>query len=147
MGNKEPNIDDFFRHSEALIKKMHEYMAGKSFDEKFATAMLNATDADSKFKADVAVKLSTVLNMMETFVEYVNKPVKKEGILQRKLDGTVMLEDTPVPVGSLVEYWKDEKWNLGKIAQNPQTKQLSIIDVVSNKTMIDRIEQIKARVR
>ena len=54
MGNKEPNIDDFFRHSEALIKKMHEYMAGKSFDEKFATAMLNATDADSKFKADIA---------------------------------------------------------------------------------------------
>ena len=147
MGNKEPNIDDFFRHAEALIKKMHEYMAGKSFDEKFATAMLNATDADSKFKADVAVKLSTVLNMMEIFVEYVNKPVKKEGILQRKLDGTVMLEDTPVPVGSLVEFWKDEKWNVGKIAQNPQTKQLSIIDVVSNKTMIDRIEQIKARVR
>ncbi|MBO5623153.1 MAG: hypothetical protein J5959_16165, partial [Butyrivibrio sp.] len=132
---------------EALIKKMHEYMAGKSFDEKFATAMLNATDADSKFKADVAVKLSNVLNMMEMFIAYVNKPVKKEGILQRKLDGTVMLEDTPVPVGSLVEYWKDEKWNLGKIAQNPQTKQLSIIDVVSNKTMIDRIEQIKARVR
>ena len=147
MGNKEPNIDDFFRHSEALIKKMHEYMAGKSFDEKFATAMLNATDADSKFKADIAVKLSTVLNMMEMFVEYVNKPVKKEGILQRKLDGTVMLEDTPVPVGSLVEFWKDEKWNVGKIAQNPQTKQLSIIDVVSNKTMVDKIEQIKARVR
>ena len=147
MGNKEPNIDDFFRHAEALIKKMHEYMAGKSFDEKFATAMLNATDADSKFKADVAVKLSTVLNMMEMFVEYVNKPVKKEGILQRKLDGTVMLEDTPVPVGSLVEFWKDEKWNVGKIAQNPQTKQLSIIDVVSNKTMVDKIEQIKARVR
>ena len=147
MGNKEPNIDDFFRHAEALIKKMHEYMAGKSFDEKFATAMLNATDADSKFKADVAVKLSTVLNMMEMFVEYINKPVKKEGILQRKLDGTVMLEDTPVPVGSLVEFWKDEKWNVGKIAQNPQTKQLSIIDVVSNKTMVDKIEQIKARVR
>ncbi|MBQ9302573.1 hypothetical protein [Butyrivibrio sp.] len=147
MGNKEPNIDDFFRHAEALIKKMHEYMAGKNFDEKFATAMLNATDADSKFKADVAMKLSTVLNMMGIFVEYVNKPVKKEGILQRKLDGTVMLEDTPIPVGSLVEYWKDEKWNLGKIAQNPQTKQLSIIDVVSNKTMVDKIEQIKARIR
>jgi len=71
----------------------------------------------------------------------------KEGILQRKLDGTVMLEDTPVPVGSLIEFWKDEKWNVGKITQNPQTKQLSIIDVVSNKTMIDRIEQIKARVK
>ncbi|MBO6240615.1 MAG: hypothetical protein J6O61_07270 [Butyrivibrio sp.] len=147
MGNKEPNIDDFFRHTEAISKKMHEYMAGKSFDEKFATAMLNATDADSKFKADVAMKLSTVLNMIEMLVEYVNKPVKKEGILQRKLDGTVMLEDTHVPVGSLVEYWKDEKWNVGKIAQNPQTKQLSIIDVVSNKTMVDKIEQIKARVR
>lgn len=40
------------------------------------------------------MKLSTVLNMMGMFVEYVNKPVKKEGILQRKLDGTVMLEDT-----------------------------------------------------
>lgn len=147
MGNKEPNIDDFFRHTEAIYKKMREYMEGKNFDERFATAMLNATDADSKFKADIAVKLSTVLNMMEMLVEYINKPVKKEGILQRKLDGTAMLEDTPVPVGALVEYWKDEKWNLGKIAQNPQTKQLSIIDVVSNKTMIDKIEQIKARIR
>ena len=49
MGNKEPNIDDFFRHAEALIKKMHEYMAGKSFDEKFATAMLNTTDYQLRY--------------------------------------------------------------------------------------------------
>lgn len=147
MENKEPNIDDFFRHTEAFSKKIHEYMAGKKFDERFATAMLNASDPDSIFKADIAMKLSTVLNMVEMLVEYINRPIKKEGILQRKLDGSVMLDDTPVPVGALVEYWANEKWSLGKLTQNPQTKHPYIIDVVSSKTMIDKIEQLKARMR
>ncbi|MBQ9304583.1 hypothetical protein [Butyrivibrio sp.] len=147
MPNKEPNVDDLFKHTEMITKKMHELMTSKGFDEKFATAMINANDPDSKFKADMAVKLSTVLNLMDMFVGYINKPVKKEGMLQRKLDGTAMLDDYPVAVGSLVEFWKDDKWNLGKLTQNSQTKQLTIVDVMTQKTCIDKIEQIKARIR
>ena len=68
------------------------------------------------------------------FVTYINKPVRVEGMLQRKLDGSVMLDDTPVPVGALVEFWNNDKWNIGKISQNPQTKQTAIVDVMSGKT-------------
>ena len=117
------------------------------FTGKTHEAMLSATDPDSKFKADIAVKISTTLNMIDMFVEYINRPIKKEGLLQRKMDGTVMLDEIPVAEGSLVEFWKDDKWNLGKVSQNIQTKQFFITDVVSNKTIIDKIEQIKARIR
>ncbi len=147
MSKSEPTIDEFFKFAEALTKKMHEAMDGKGFEEKFAHAMINATDPDSKFKADMAVNMYTVLNIMDTFVKYINKPVKCEGTLQRKLDGTAMLNEYPVPVGSLVEVWIDDKWNLGKIAQNSQTKQLTVIDVINQKTIINKIEQIKARIR
>ena len=147
MGAKEPNIDELFRKIYALSEKMHEYMQSHGFDEKFATAMINATDPDSKFKADMAIKISTVMNLLDMFVKYINMPVKKEGMLQRKLDGTAMLDDMPVPVGSLLEFWKDDKWNLGKLSQNNQTKQLTITDPMSGKVMIDKIEQIKARAR
>ena len=147
MGNKETSIDEMFKKANLLSQKMHEYMGSHGFDEKFATAMINATDPDSKFKADMAVKISTVMNLLDMFLQYINKPVKKEGMLQRKLDGTVMLEERPVPIGSLIEFWKDDQWNLGKILQNPQTKQFTITDTMSGKILIDKIEQIKARVR
>lgn len=147
MGNKETSIDEMFKKANLLSQKMHEYMGSHGFDEKFATAMINATDPDSKFKADMAVKISTVMNLLDMFLQYINKPVKKEGMLQRKLDGTVMLEELPVPIGSLIEFWKDDQWNLGKISQNPQTKQFTITDTMSGKILIDKIEQIKARVR
>ncbi len=147
MSTKEPTIDEMFKTTEAFSKKMHEYMEGKNFDEKFSRAMLNATDPDSRFKADIAMKLSSILNLIDLFLGYINKPVKKEGILQRKLDGTAMLDNVPVAVGELVEFWKDDKWNLGKLAQNPQTKQLYITDVVSKKPLLEKIEQVKARIR
>lgn len=147
METKDPTLDEMFKATAAFSKKMHEFMTDKGFDEKFAKAMLSATDPDSKFKADIAVKISTTLNMIDMFVEYINRPIKKEGLLQRKMDGTVMLDEIPVAEGSLVEFWKDDKWNLGKVSQNIQTKQFFITDVVSNKTIIDKIEQVKARIR
>ena len=58
-----------------------------------------------------------------------------------------MLDDTPVPVGALVEFWNNDKWNIGKISQNSQTKQTAIVDVMSGKNVVDKIEQIKARIR
>ena len=147
MANREPTIDDLFIRCAQFTEKMKEYMGGKNFSEKFATAMLNATDPDAQFKADVAVKISYVMNIMEMLVNYVNKPITKEGMLQRKLDGNVMLDDKPIPEGALVEYWKDNKWNLGKIVQDKQTKQPQIIDPVSKKVSIAKIEQLKARTR
>lgn len=147
MSIQEPTIDEMFKATEAFSKKMHEFLDGKNFDEKFAHAMLNATDPDSRFKADIAMKLSSTLNLIDMFLGYINKPIKKEGILQRKLDGTAMLDNVPVPVGGIVEFWKDDKWNLGMLSQNPQTKQLYITDVVSNKTLLEKLDQIKARIR
>ncbi len=147
MSKSDPTIDDFFKSTALLSAKMHDYMNSKNVEEKFASAMLKATDPDSQFKADMAMKVSTVLSMLDMFINYINKPVKSEGILQRKMDGSVMLDDFPVPKGSLVEYWNHDKWNLGKIDQNPQTKQPFIADPLSGKPAIDKIEQIKGRLR
>ncbi len=147
MEQKEMTMDDLFKIAENLSKKLHEFSSQKGFEEKVAAAMMEAKDPDSMFKADIAVKLSTVLNLMDMFITYMNKPVKKEGILQRKLDGSVMLDDYPVPSGSLVEYWMNDKWNIGKIQQNSQTKQSQIIDTISGKVHVDKIEQLEARIR
>ncbi len=147
MSKTDPTIDEIFKVAEALSRKMHEFNTEKGFDEKVAKAMLNATDPDSKFKADMAIKLSTVMNLMDMFVTYMNKPVRLDGVLQRKMDGSVMLEDIPVPAGSLVEYWKNEKWNLGKLMQDPKTKQPCIVDVINSKVMMDKIEQVRGRIR
>jgi hypothetical protein len=147
MGEKELTIDDFFKFAESMSKKINEFGTQKGIEEKFAKAMINATDPDSRFKADIAMKLSTAMGMIDMLVTYVNKPVRVEGLLQRKLDGSVMLDSTPIPAGSLVEFWKHDKWNIGRVVQDPKTKQNQIIDPVSNKVVIDKIEQIKARIR
>ncbi len=147
MADKEYTVDDIFNMAEALSKKLHEMGSQKGLEEKVARAMMNATDPDSRFKADIAVKLSTFMSMMDMLITYINKQVRLEGIMQRKLDGSVMLGDAPVPAGSLVEYWKDDKWNIGKLVQDPVTKQMHVTDILSQKVVIDKIEQIKARVR
>ena len=72
MGNKETSIDEMFKKANLLSQKMHEYMGSHGFDEKFATAMINATDPDSKFKADMAVKISTVMNLLDMFLQYLH---------------------------------------------------------------------------
>ncbi len=145
---KDITIDDIFKIAEAMIKKMHEYGSQKGLEEKVAKAMVNATDPDSKFKADIAIQLSSIISMMEMLLTYVNKPIKAEGILQRKMDGSILLNNSiVVPNGSLVEYWKDDKWNLGKLIQDPTTKQSKIVIVANNKVAIDKIEQVKSRIR
>ncbi len=147
MADKEFTIDDLFRFAEGMSKKMHELGSQKGLEEKVAQAMLNATDADSKFKADIAMKLSSAISVMNMLVSYINKPIKKEGTMQRKLDGYVMIDEFPVPEGALVEVWQDEGWQLGKLLQDPKTRQSKIIDPVGNKVLVEKIEQIRARIR
>ena len=54
MNEKEMTIDDVFKMAEALSKKMHDFGTQKGMEEKLAKAILNATDPDSRFKADIA---------------------------------------------------------------------------------------------
>ncbi len=147
MADKEFTIDDLFKLAEGMSKKMHELGSQKGMEERVAQAMLNATDPDSKFKAEIAMKLSTVVSLMEMLVSYIIKPVRKEGILQRKIDGYVMIDEFLVAEGALVEIWQDEGWHLGKLLQDPKTKKSKIIDPVGNKVLVEKIEQIRARIR
>jgi hypothetical protein len=147
MADKEFTIDDLFKLAEGMTKKMHELGSQKGMEEKVAQAMLNATDPDSRFKADIAMKLSSAISIMNMLVSYINKPVRKEGTMQHKLDGYVMIDEFPVAEGALVEIWQDEGWHLGKLLQDPKTKQSKIIDPVGNKVLVEKIEQIRARIR
>ncbi len=147
MADKEFTIDDLFKLAEGMTKKMHELGSQKGMEEKVAQAMLNATDPDSRFKADIAMKLSSAISIMNMLVSYINKPVRKEGTMQHKLDGYVMIDEFPVAEGALVEIWQDEGWRLGKLLQDPKTKQSKIIDPVGNKVLVEKIEQIRARIR
>ncbi|MCR5748095.1 MAG: hypothetical protein K6G03_10340 [Lachnospiraceae bacterium] len=44
-------------------------------------------------------------------LKYLNTPVKMEGVLQRKLDGTV--NELPLKDGSILEYMVGKQWNIG----------------------------------
>jgi hypothetical protein len=140
-------IDDLFKLTEGMSKKIQEFGSQKGMEEKVAQAMLNATDPDSRFKADIAMKLSTMISMMDMLVSYINKPVMKEGIMQRKLDGYVMIDEFPVAEGALVEFWQEEGWHLGKLSLDKKTKQSRIIDPVGNQVLVEKIEQLRARIR
>ncbi|MBO5620523.1 MAG: hypothetical protein J5959_02715 [Butyrivibrio sp.] len=64
MSSNEPTIDELFKFAEALSKKMKDFTNEKKLDEKLAKAMLNADDPDSIFKADIAVKIGTVMDLL-----------------------------------------------------------------------------------
>ena len=62
MNEKEMTIDDVFKMAEALSKKMHDFGTQKGMEKKLAKAILNATDPDSRFKADIAVRIGTAMD-------------------------------------------------------------------------------------
>ena len=79
--------------------------------------------------------------------DYISQPVKKEGILQRRIGGPVTLDDEPVSDGTVVEFLKDGEWKMGKIVRSPQTSKYSIVDMYNFKPLDEIIDQVKARIR
>ncbi len=89
-----------------------------------------------------------IMEKLKLAGKYLNQPVKMEGILQRKLDGTVRLGDTVIPGRTIIEFVQNGDWNIGILIQDPQTKQYRIHDMVSgDKVLVEKIEQLQARVR
>lgn len=88
----------------------------------------------------------TDMEKIGNIIQYLNKPIKIKGILQRKLDGTVLLNDVSLTEGTLIEYMSSNQWNIGILKRDPSTKQYVIYDE-NGKIAISKIHQIEARMR
>lgn len=141
-------------------KDMNEFLAGmldfmQSFnrlrqklnmDENLAFLLNKADSPDERLKANQTIRIMTDMEKIGNIVQYLNKPVKIEGILQRKLDGTVRLNEIPLNDGSMIEYLYGNQWNIGILKRDPSTRQYGIYDE-NGKIVISKIEQIETRIR
>ena len=74
--------------------------------------------------------------------------MKIEGIMQQKTDDKVYIDDDPVLEGVIIEYMTDSEWEVGRVVYDNITKSARIVDVINvEKTKVDKIHQIKARLR
>ena len=142
------NLDDFIRQANELVEKLDGIISKSGREEKLAKLIVEADDPDSRFKAKIIMLMTGIVEKLKLAGKYLNQPVKMEGILQRKLDGTVRLGDTAIPSRTIVEFVQNGDWNIGILIQDPQTKQYRIHDMVSgDKVLVEKIEQLQARVR
>ena len=142
------NLDDFIRQANELVEKLDGIISKSGREEKLAKLIVEADDPDSRFKAKIITQMIGIVEKLKLAGKYLNQPVKMEGILQRKLDGTVRLGDTVIPGRTIIEFVQNGDWNIGILIQDPQTKQYRIHDMVSgDKVLVEKIEQLQARVR
>lgn len=130
---------DFMQSFDQLRKKLN-------MDENLAFLLNKADSPDERLKANQTIRIMTDMEKIGNIIQYLNKPIKIKGILQRKLDGTVLLNDVSLTEGTLIEYMSSNQWNIGILKRDPSTKQYVIYDE-NGKIAISKIHQIEARMR
>ncbi len=138
--------DDLIALAHKLLSAFKEKRMELNFDEVLGRILASADDPDGRFKCDELVRIITSIERGEEKINYLYRPVKFEGMLQRKLDGKVYLNDIVIPEGSTVEYMQDGNWHLGYLRKNPKTIGMSIYGHDGD-VAVETINQVNARIR
>ena len=147
MDEKYYTIDEVLKNSERVSNTIQKYFRENGFDEITAKALLNVDDPDSRFKADMAVRIQTMADNLNMTINYINKPVKHEGILHEVSDGKMMLDEILVLEGSIIEFWKDDKWNIGRLVKDWETHDYKLVKIDGEETLEKPIHHLRARIR
>ena len=145
---KEPQtIDELLEVINSLSSKFEKMIKETEGEKKLADILMTANDPDSRFKARMLMMIITEMERVKIVQDYITKPVKIEGIMELKEDGKVYIDDAPLLEGEIVEYMTDSEWEAGRLVYD-HNKLAKIVDVINvEKTKIEKIDQIKARVR
>ncbi len=146
---KEPQtIDELLKVINDLSSKFEKMIKETDGERKLADILMTANDPDSRFKAKTLMMIITEMERVKMLQDYITKPVKIEGIMQQKTDGKVYIDDDPVLDGMIIEYMTDSEWEAGRMVYDNNTRRAKIVDVINvDKTKVDKIHQIKARIR
>ncbi|MCR4890687.1 MAG: hypothetical protein K5989_00665 [Lachnospiraceae bacterium] len=141
-------IDEFIDYAYNISKKMEEFANQNNADEKLVKLLTSASDPESRFKARILIQMMDIVDRVKKVGYYLHEPVKMEGLLQQKLDGSVRINNIPIPEGTIIEYKVNGEWEMGRISVNSQTKMARITAVNDFGTAkIERIEQLPVRIR
>lgn len=145
---KEPQtIDELLEVINSLSSKFEKMIKETEGEKKLADILMTANDPDSRFKARMLMMIITEMERVKIVQDYITRPVKVEGVMELKDDGKVYIDDTPVLEGEIIEYMTDSEWEAGRLVYD-NNKLAKIVDVIHvEKTKVDKVDQIKARVR
>lgn len=143
---KPQNVDEIISGLYQVICQMDVLREKYNMDEHFGQLMINADNPDARLKVNTFIRVISEMDQIKVALEYLNKPIKFEGVLQQMTDGTVHLNETVINEGTKIEYLAADQWNIGYIKKNPKTFRGSIYDD-KGKIIIEKIDQIKARIR
>ena len=145
---KEPQtIDELLEVINSLSSKFEKMIKETEGEKKLADILMTANDPDSRFKARMLMMIITEMERVKIVQDYITRPVKVEGVMELKDDGKVYIDDAPLLEGEIVEYMTDSEWEAGRLVYE-NNKLAKIVDVINvEKTKIEKIDQIKARVR
>ena len=139
-------IEDLIQMMNMIFSEIKKQIEDKGLGTRAGELLASAENPDGLFKAKLLMNYMEQMNRISVGIAYLNRPVKKEGVMQQKLDGTVMMGDEVIPGGTRLEYFVDNEWNYGILHQDAKTKRYSILDW-NGEMKVERIEQIKGRIR
>lgn len=144
--NAPKDLDEFLTGMLDFMQSFNQLRQKLNMDENLAFLLNKADSPDERLKANQTIRIMIDMEKIGNIVQYLNKPIKIKGILQRKLDGTVLLNDVSLTEGTLIEYMSSNQWNIGILKRDPSTRQYGIYDE-NGKIVISKIHQIEARMR
>ena len=139
-------IDDVIHMMENFLIEVNKNISQKELDREVAEILASAKDPDEIFKARLVTSYMEDFTRIRMNLEYLTKAVTKEGIMQRKSNGTVELDGEVIPDATRLEYLKDDAWHYGILRQDRETKKYHITNWKGD-VEIERIEQLRTRIR
>jgi hypothetical protein len=143
---KPEDIDGLLRNIAMIGQNFEKVREKYDLDSNLGEIMMKADNPDAKLKVNEIIRVISLFDQIKSSIVYLNQPIKMEGVLQWKLDGTVKLNEIAVPENTKLEYLAAEQWNIGYLKRNKETNGFVIVDD-RGKIVVSKIEQIPARIR
>ena len=135
------------KEAHQIMKKVKEYMDEHTL-KNHEGITIDYNDPDQEFYIRLFTEFDQLSSMLDLFMEYIVKPVRKEGELAFDYsNGVYKVGDEEIKPGQPIEYMVNGWWNVGVFEKDP-VKPLSynIIDLKSNKNEME-LKGLKVRLR
>ncbi len=135
------------KEAHQIMKRVKEYMDEHTL-KNHEGLTIDYNDPDQEFFIRLITEFDHLSSMLDMFMEYIVKPVRKEGELAFDYStGVFKLGDEVIQPGNPIEYMENGWWNVGVLEKDPVKPMTFYMgDVRANRKDME-LKGLKVRVR
>lgn len=135
------------KEAHQIMKKVKEYMDEHTLKDHEGIT-IDYNDPEQEFYIRLFTEFDQLSSMLDIFMEYIVKPVRKEGELVFDYsNGVYKLADEEIKPGCPIEYMENGWWNVGMFEKDRvKPMKFYIVDMRANKKDME-LKGLRVRLR